>query len=252
MTRKIVKIIAGMIGFMLIAGLLFFVNAFVGNPISKLIAENSAKKYVEDKYSDIELSVEKSVYNFKFGSYMIFFRCPSSYDTAFSVYSDSFGKIIRDDYKYEVANNFTTWRRLDSELRNFGEKLMTENLPYNVMEAALTADTSNLDEDSELLVKDMEFDIHNLPFEITAFITVKSENVSYEKSAEVLKSMAELFENENIEIKEYDVRIEGDPLVTEVNGEQRSENRILTIYSIPAELLNSEDLAAALKILEES
>ena len=248
--KKTTKIIAAVVAFGLIICLLLFVNAWSGNPISKLIAKNSAEKYAVEKYSDMDLKVEKAVYSFKYGSYMVFFRSPTSYDTAFSVYSNSFGKIIRDDYQYEVANNFTTWRRLDLELREIGKKLMTDNLPYDITHAIFLSENIDTGALTALLTKDMTLDIHNPPFGIGASITINDPDVSYEKMAEVMRAMAKLCADENIPIVEYSIHIENDALVSVQDGAEARENQKIGIYDIPADLLNSENLASDLKTID--
>lgn len=248
--KKTKKTIAAVLALALIIGLLLFVNAWSGNPVSKLIATNAAEKYVAEEYSNIDLTVEKSVYSFKFGSYMIFFRSPSSYDTAFSVYSDSFGKIIRDDYKYEVANNFTTWRRLDSELREIGDGLMRDNLKYDITHAIFLSEDIDNVQRTTLLTKDMVLDIHNPPFSIGASITINDPDVSYDKMAEVMRAMAKLCNDENIPIVKYSIHIENDALVSVQDGAEARENQRIGMYDIPAELLDSENLTADLKALD--
>lgn len=249
--KKITKIIAAIVALGLIICLLLFVNAWSGNPVSKLIATNSAEIYVAQKYGDIGLAVEKSVYSFKFGLYVVFFRSPASYDTAFAVYSNSFGKIIRDDYEYEVANNFTTWRRLDSELREIGKKLMADNLPYDITHAIFLSEDIDNDKLTTFLTKDMELDIHNPPFDIGASITINDPDVSYEKMAEVMRAVAKLCADENIPIVEYSIHIENDALISVQDGEEARENQKIGIYNIPADLLNSENLASDLKTIDE-
>ena len=248
--KKTKKIIAAVAAFVLILFLLSFVNAWSGNPISKIIATNAAKKYVAEKYSDLDVEVEKAGYNFKFSSYMIFFRSPTSEDTAFSVYSDSWGNIIRDDYEYEVANNFTTWRRLDRELRKIGNKMLRDNLKYNITHALFITEDLDNEELLTLLTKDMPLDIHNPPFDINAGITITDSDVSYEKMAEVLKSMAKLCEDEKIPITSYSVHIEHDKLVSNRDNVEARENLTIGLYHIPATILESEDLPTALKELD--
>ncbi len=247
--KKTSKIIAAIMAFTLIIGLVLFVNAWVGNPISKAIAAKSAKEYVAKEYNEINLVVEKSVYNFKFGSYMVFFRSHDSYDTAFSVYVDSLGKVVRDDYEYEVANNFTTWRRLDSELREIGDKIMREHLTYDIENAIFTTE----DIKNEDLVKILTKDIHNPPFGIEASVRIKNTDVSYEKMAEVMQEMATLCKEENIPIVSYSIALENDALVsTDEKGNEARENQRLQLYNIPANLLDSENLALELQKLDEN
>ncbi len=245
--KKISKIIAEVVAIVLIIGLLLFVNALTGNPVSKMLAENSAKKYVNENYSKLDLVVEKTNYNFKFGYYLVFFRSSKSYDTAFSVYTNSFGKIIRDDYENEVANNFTTWRRLDSELRQIGKNLITENLPYNITSAAFLSVNDDSNDYRKNLTKDMKLDIHNPPFDIAASITIQDTDVSYEKLAEVLKALAKLCADNNIKISKYNIFIENDVLVSKIYGNKAREHKKLGDYNIPADLLNTDNLADTLK-----
>ena len=42
--KKSVKILAGITAFILIGGILWFANGLLGNPISKALANNTAKK----------------------------------------------------------------------------------------------------------------------------------------------------------------------------------------------------------------
>ena len=66
--RTILKVFAALIAFVLIGGLIFFTNAFVGNPISAMIANRAIEKYVGKYYPYLDLEVEKAIYNFKTGS----------------------------------------------------------------------------------------------------------------------------------------------------------------------------------------
>ena len=52
--RKSIKILAGSIAFLLIIGILYFANGFLGNPISKMMANNTSRKYIEKNYPDME------------------------------------------------------------------------------------------------------------------------------------------------------------------------------------------------------
>ena len=48
MKKKYFKIVAFVIAMILVAGLAYIANAFLGNPISKLLATNTAKKYIAE------------------------------------------------------------------------------------------------------------------------------------------------------------------------------------------------------------
>ena len=55
--KKSVKILAAVTAFILIGGILWFANGFLGNPISKALANNTAKKYIAKNYSDMYLNI---------------------------------------------------------------------------------------------------------------------------------------------------------------------------------------------------
>ena len=62
--KKSVKVLAGVTAFLLIIGILWFANGLLGNPISKTIANNTAKEYVAENYSNMKLNVSDAYYNF--------------------------------------------------------------------------------------------------------------------------------------------------------------------------------------------
>ncbi len=48
---------------------LFFYNAFNGNPVSKLLSTSALKKHLENTYPDKEYQIKEGFYNFKIGGY---------------------------------------------------------------------------------------------------------------------------------------------------------------------------------------
>ena len=45
--KKSIKILSRSIAFLLIIGILYFAIGFLGNPISKMMANNTSRKYIE-------------------------------------------------------------------------------------------------------------------------------------------------------------------------------------------------------------
>lgn len=249
MKTKIKKIIAAIFGIVLTLLLLLFVNAWMGNPVSKLLAKNAATLYINQNYSQLDLEVQKVHYNFKFGSYIAFCQSKTSIDTAFSIYVDSFGNVQKDDYEYEVANNFTTLRRLDSQLRTMGDAILRKHLKYEITNALfMLADLSP--QQLMMLQKDMPLNIDDPVFDIRASITIIDPDVSYEKMAQVLTDMAQACQQENIPITTYDVRIEYNDLVSVEGKNEARENKHITIYDIPSAILQEKDLPKALENLD--
>lgn len=67
MTKKKWLYVLGII--VLITPVLFFYNAFNGNPLSKFVATKSLEKYLSTTYPTDEFNVKKPFYDFKMGGY---------------------------------------------------------------------------------------------------------------------------------------------------------------------------------------
>lgn len=55
--------------FIIVIPVLFFYNAFNGNPVSKLLSKTALKNYLEETYHDKEFRFDDGFYNFKIGGY---------------------------------------------------------------------------------------------------------------------------------------------------------------------------------------
>lgn len=129
--KKIIKIIAGITAFILIGILLFIANGLLGNPISKGLAQQSARKYIEKTYPDLDLEVQRVNYSFKTGTYFAYVRSQTSLDTHFDLDISLAGKILRDSYENHVLSGWNTWQRIDSEYRIMVDKVfMAPDFPY--------------------------------------------------------------------------------------------------------------------------
>ena len=69
--KKTIKIISISIAVILLSGLLFFANAFVGNPVSKFLVNKSADRHIAEQYGDLDLVRGETTFNFKDGNYFI-------------------------------------------------------------------------------------------------------------------------------------------------------------------------------------
>ena len=243
MKTKTKRILALAAALLLIGFLLIFLNGTVGNPISKAMAGKAAQEYVDARYSDLQLEQKDLVYSFKFSEYLARYQSASSEDTAFAVYVDSFGHVIRDDYESEVLSLMTTYRRLDKEMRDLGRELFrAEFAELNIDIAHLSGNLSDPRPFTEYLTLDMPMDPHHPPFDVQAVLWVLDEDVSYERMAELLLRMRDVCAEAEIPVTTYDVRIDW--------GEDDARNN-LWLYDIPADALNAEDLPAALRLQEK-
>lgn len=247
MKRRTKKILAGITGIGLIVLLLSFVNSFVGNPVSKVLAKKAAQQYIETNYNNLNLEIQKSNYNFKFNSYYVFAQSSTSVDTAFNIYVDSYGNVIRDDYEFEVANHFTTFRRLDDELRKLGNEILGGKLDYDFDHISLPFVKEGT---FETLERDMKLDIHNPPLPLMVNVVLFSHDVSYSKIAEVAKAVEAVLQEQDIPVREYNIRIL--PLADKPENDKQAVSWVnsLSISSYPADRMDKENLPLAMEQFE--
>ena len=132
MKKKILKIAALIIALALIVGVCIFANSLVGNPISKLLATNTAKQYIKENHPDMDYQLDGVTFNFKFVCYNAYFSSPSSPDSSFTLMLGMDGKIIQNYYEAHVIERGNTARRLEEEYRAaVGKVLDNPSFPYN-------------------------------------------------------------------------------------------------------------------------
>lgn len=132
MKKKILKIAAFAVALALIVGVCLFANSLVGNPISKLLATNTAKQYIKENYPNKDYQLDGVTFNFKFVCYNAYFTSPSSPDSSFTLMLGMDGKIVHDYYEDHVTNRGNTARRLEAEYRAAVSKVLDDPaFPYN-------------------------------------------------------------------------------------------------------------------------
>ena len=231
---KRVKKIAALIGAgILIVILLGAANSFLGNPITKSIAAKEAKKYVEENYPNLELEVGETVYNFKFSCYDTSITSPSSEDTHFTVtyrrgeVSDSF-----DSY---VAERFNTMIRLTNAFNKEVEELLTKQFPYEIEMVVCSLEGT---EGMKSLTLDMPYDLASISMKKAISLYVYTEEISWEKVAEVLIKLDEILERDGIYVDIYNVNLQ--------KGEKEWKTS-LDAYNVPREVVKEEKLAEILE-----
>lgn len=218
--KKKTKIIAGIAAFILIGGLLFFANALVGNPISKFLANRSAKEYIEENYLNMELEVGDATYNFKNGNYYVNVNSPTSIDTHFSLDISLKGEVLWDSYEGDVAGRFNTWERVNSEYRKMVERVLeSEDFPYesNIDYGKLKLKEKESPEpfgpiyglSLEELEIDKNYDIKELA-KISGHIVlcIEDEEVNAERASEILLNVKELFDKKDVPFYVIDFSLE--------------------------------------------
>ena len=199
MKKKILKTVAVIISIVLIVGVCVIANAFVGNPISKHIATNTAEKHLEEKYTDRDFEIEKVVYNFKDGYYHAFIKSPSSIDSHFTLLIDMWGILGIDNYEDSVLTGWNTANRLGNEYRDKVDAILdsqsfpyVEDIGYGDIEFIPTeyANDSSVP-NYAIIIEDLKLDgkynINELGSKAGKLtIYLDDENVSYERLAEVI------------------------------------------------------------------
>ena len=132
MKKKILKIAAFVVALALIVGVCIFANSLVGNPISKMLATNTAKQYIKENHPDMDYQLDGVTFNFKFVCYNAYFSSLSSPDSSFTLMLGMDGKIIQNYYEAHVIERGNTARRLEEEYRAaVGKVLDNPSFPYN-------------------------------------------------------------------------------------------------------------------------
>ena len=116
---------------LILCGILWVANAFLGNPVSLFLARWGAENHIRTVYSDPELEIEDVRYSFKDGKYHAFIVSDESEDTHFTLYYNGLGRLILDTYEDYVKNGWNTVRRLESAYQQLTDPMLKE-LPYDV------------------------------------------------------------------------------------------------------------------------
>lgn len=236
------RILFGFLIFLVIILAIFYL-LFFGNPISRLMAERSATKYIEAHYKDLELNRDETFYNFKDGYYTVRLRSKKSKDTKFMLGFDSFGKLKQNTYENIL---FNTEVRLLDELREYGATIQKKyNFPYEI--------SLNTVEDfpREDLVLDQKFDFDNFKEEVSAEVVGFSKNPKLEECLDVLCDLQKIMDKTSLKVTKYSVI-----LIPEENkkpdGEAESWQNSLGVYDVPADLVRNRDLKEFTNIYEKS
>lgn len=178
-----------------------FINSFTGNPVSAFIAYGKIKDYAEANYNDMDLEISEVKYNFKNSEYGCHVQSRKSEDTKFYI-GYSHGR-VSDDYEYEVANRFTTYRRLSEDFNNMITNIIEKEYPHEttLIIGDLLGDTQQLTQDVPLNLKDMTL-------QLSLNVSVLSENQSDEHLAALLLELHQLLLSKDITIDQYTIRLE--------------------------------------------
>lgn len=212
------KIIAAVIAFAMIAGLLWFANGLLGNPVSYSLAKNSAEKYVAENYAADGYAVEGVGYSFKFGWYMAHVAKPGSEDCRFAVTIGSNGDIGWDNYESLVLKGGNVRTRMDMSYRELADSVFESSAyPYSdeiaFGELIFERDDGKTEEhdfglSTDILVPDALYDIAELGAKGGLLIVyVDTEQTTPEKAAEILLEINALMEQGGVPFYAIDLTL---------------------------------------------
>ena len=225
------KIIAAILAFVLIGVILYFANGMVGNPLSKMLANRSAEKYVTEKYSDLDLEIQKAVYNFKDGRYYVEASSPTSIDTHFALQYSWAGKLEYDEYEDLVVSKWNTFQRIDDEYRKLVDSKIESQMDFNEREYMFGGLTE--EDDFSNLEIDKKYDVKELA-KTQGHINLSIENDILDAGiiSEELMMIKEKFDSEDIPFNDIDIDL-NPPRKEDASEEELLAQEYLMIKDFP-------------------
>lgn len=224
MKKKWLKIAALVAALIMIAGLCWFANALVGNPVSKWLAARTAEKHLEEVYGDTDFEIERISFNFKDTDYYAHIKSPSSEDSSFSLRIDMLGNLLLDTYENRVLYGENTQNRLYMEYRALVDEVLeapdypfTSFIAYGDLKVGFQAPDVEVGvpywpASYVILDKvelDKQYDIRELA-KTAGYLVIYVEDdiVTVERAAEVLLELKNVFDRKNVPFYAIDFVLE--------------------------------------------
>lgn len=243
--RKSVKILAGVTAVVLIIGVLWFANGLMGNPISKMMANNAAKKYIEENYNNIDLEIEDATYSFKSGDYYVEVKSPTSKDTHFTVSITLFGKVQYDTYEDDVIKKNNTYYRISSEYNDKIKKVFeSKSFPYKsdigFGDIAMKEENIDYGIDIESLELDKNYDMNEIGKQSGKIVfDAQDEEISIKKASEILLNIKNILNEKGIYFYAIDFTLEKP---RDKNGEANVDDTSITLNEFLDKDIYEKDL----------
>ena len=227
--------------------LIFFATliilSFFGNPISRIIADMAADKYLETHYTDLDLVHERAYYDFKDGNYVVRLWDKKSIDTKFNLEYNSFGKMKRDTYGDRL---FNTYRRYIDFLYDLGEEIAQDNgLGFE-----LWLRPDNDFDYKEYLTLDQDFDADDLPSKVTADFKAYAEKPSLDDLMNGLKKVYAALKERDIAASSYSGLVIPNADKKE-DGEAETWKNAISVNAVPEEVIVDEDMEKLKRIYDK-
>ena len=223
MTKKFWKRLSVIVAIAMIIALAGFANAFVGNPISKNLAQNTAEKILKTEYKNKDYKIDDVVYSFKDGYYHARISSPTSIDSHFFLSINMFGQLKYDNYA-SITDGYNTADRLNEDYRKLTdpilEKIMLKykgDIYYGMIEIRTknSIDYESEDDDipeyamvQESLEIDKLYDIRELGKSAGHIIIyVETDDISPKNAANILKYVREEFDESGAPFRAIDLTL---------------------------------------------
>ena len=224
MKKKWLKIAALAAALIIIAGLCWFANALVGNPVSKWLATRTAERHLEEVYGDTDFEIERIGFNFKDTDYYAHIKSPSSADSSFSLRIDMLGNLKLDTYESRVLYGGNTQNRLYMEYRALVDEVLeapdypfTSVIAYGDLKVGFRAPDVEVGVPYwpasyvilEKVELDKQYDIRELA-KTAGYLVIYVEDdiVTVERAAEVLLELKNVFDRKNVPFYAIDFVLE--------------------------------------------
>lgn len=238
-SKLLLKIIAGLVAFLLIGGILFVTNAFVGNPISSMLASKAIKQYVEQNYSFLDLEIDKPEYNFKFSSYGALAHSKTSQDTKFYIYYRN-GEVYYDEYETNVIRKMNTLNRLADEYSLMAKKIIAKELGIENNRTMVHYDEDAHEKAQEILELDMPFS-NKLPLNAEVTLRFDLTDHSLEQVAKILTDAYDAFIKNDCHFSKYSYYAESEKELVMVDGVTPSHIESGKLLDVLKRAENSDD-----------
>lgn len=115
---KVLKIGAFCLATAITLMLIILANVLLGNPVSRVLAYNTGKKYIAQSLTGTDYRIDAVKYNWKVGGgYSVMLETDEQIDGDFYLSTDMLGRITYD-YSYLVTDKINTSYRVESEYDN--------------------------------------------------------------------------------------------------------------------------------------
>lgn len=200
--KKILKILAILLGVSLLGGLLWFANAMAGNPVSRMLADNDAKAYVAEHYADLDLVRENAGYDFKTGCYYVKLHSETEDDLYFTLYYGSFGNLTRDGYQRSIAEGGNVLNRLYMDYNRATDDVFAALEENPFFDGEYFHGFGHLiGTDGTTLELDVDYDVAQMGYtdgELDLSLDFADGDTSFERGAEVLLMVKEAFDDADV------------------------------------------------------